>query len=78
MSKLWLPDHSRTLKGGQVMDDTQCDRHVLIRGLPKAVDEALNVIAAIEGKPKWQVTRDALVAYVSKRRFSKTVGGVAK
>lgn len=40
------------------------DASVRVRDLPRAVDDEINRLATIKGKPKWAIIRDALTEYV--------------
>jgi len=40
--------------------------NIRVRDLPKDVDDALNAIASRQGRPKWEVVRQALIEYVER------------
>lgn len=54
--------------------------NVEIKDLPQDINHILNTIAMLEGKFKWQVVRDALIAYAEskKKEIPKLAESVSK
>ena len=44
------------------------DLHILVRDLPREVDNVINTIAVLTARRKWEVVREALVEYANNHK----------
>lgn len=50
------------------MDDTY-DANVRIKDLPRRTDNIINALAAVQGRMKWELIKDAIIEYAEKHKI---------
>lgn len=50
------------------MEDDTYEANVRVKDLPRKADNILNALAAVKGRMKWELVRDAIVEYAENHK----------